>query len=192
VSQASPLPVISVGLEFLLDTTVVCEADRHRNKFGPGSDEQCGKLCSLAPGAAGRCTCGRWSLQSARADAPDWHESSTTTLSAVLKILWRECPDLEVEHEELVARWHETQAVWTEGGSVDAAAAMPGVVLRQRCSPALLSHASADIFCINGNMVTHCLVSGQDIGLLSVPARALEGRPRKEFRSLFSDSSFTL
>lgn len=29
--QASPLPVISMGLEFLLGMRVVCEADRHKN-----------------------------------------------------------------------------------------------------------------------------------------------------------------
>lgn len=58
-SQASPLPVISVGLEFLLDTTVVYEADRHKNKFGPGSDKQYIKLCSLPPRTAERCTCKR-------------------------------------------------------------------------------------------------------------------------------------
>lgn len=39
-----------MGLEFLLDTTLVCEADRHKNKFVPGSDKQDMKLCSLALG----------------------------------------------------------------------------------------------------------------------------------------------
>lgn len=38
--KASPLPMISMGLEFLLDTTLVCEGDRHKNTFVPGSDKQ--------------------------------------------------------------------------------------------------------------------------------------------------------
>lgn len=59
MSQASPLPVISMGLDFLLDMTVVYEADRHKNKFGPASDKQYIKLCSLAPCTAECCTCKR-------------------------------------------------------------------------------------------------------------------------------------
>lgn len=46
--KASLLPMISMGLEFLLDTALVCDADRHKNKFVPGSDKQDIKLCSLA------------------------------------------------------------------------------------------------------------------------------------------------
>lgn len=74
--------MISLGLEFLLDAALVCEADRHKNKFVPGSDKQDIKLCTLAlltgdaapsnPGHRLECPRHTGKLWSARADTPDW------------------------------------------------------------------------------------------------------------------------
>lgn len=49
--------MISLGLEFLLDASLVCEADRQKNKFVPGSDKQDIELCTLNRGC---CTFKPW------------------------------------------------------------------------------------------------------------------------------------
>lgn len=173
--------MISMGLGFLLGTTLVCEADRHKNKFVPGSDSQDIKLCSLALWTGNSAPwdtrqglmCSRhsrtlWSARLALQTGCEHHPA----LSTILKILLKKRPALEEEREDLVTLWRV--AGWAVPGTEQCQ-----VLLQQQCS--LLSPQGADISCRKGTRLT-------SLG----EARTELHWPWKEFLTLLPDSSFTL